>query len=587
MPSFLFLRRFYKLIIFSVGVVLFFCFYNIFLVDRSIIDLKIALAEASDIKTSNDFQMIRSVLKTPIFNQIISKNVSSRELFSLELANNIANSDNVNSNKSMKFYLKEAVRIKEAQRPGLLAFFDNLNVLFFKPTIKDDEKKIKAGIKVIKSKVSVVKDGAQLQELYYELAGSYIKLGDYALAENELLNVIRIDSSAKISIKSRFNLGWLYKISGNAQKAIDYFSELVQEFSGKDDDFATLCRYQIADVLYKKGDFLGARNYYAKLTNDYPEFKATDFGLLEAGDISFYNLGDTKTASAFLEAFALYQGGKNFSSIVSGAVKDIENKDKPVELPQEVPVEEVISVPEQKIEEIKKIRENLIDALAISELRKQGFQLLREGKYLDAVNAFNKVLEALPKDGVAYSGRSLGYFWLQDNRALHDAKIAVGLAPNNESVVVNAMFIYIKSLLPKETIDAAQKFLMQRSSAVKKAEFYYNLGYAYSMLGRMEEAVTNFRYTVRLNKEFVFAINNLGAIFWTQRKFPEATRMVKEAIALSPGYADAHFNLAAIYFNMGRMEEAYYEFQLVLDIDPGYKEVARYIDLINKSFSRR
>jgi len=586
MSVFLFLRRFSKLIIFSIGLVLFFLSYNIFLVDRSIIDLKTALAEASDVKTISDFQRIKSVLKMPIFNQITSKDVSSRGLASLELADNIAGSDNINSSPSLRFYLKEAVRIKEAQRPGVLSFFDNLNVFFFKTTNTPDEKGIQAMIRVVQSKLSVIKDSAQLQDLHYELAGNYIKLGNYVQAEAELLKVINIDPLARISVKSRFNLGWIYKISGDAQKAIGYFSDLAQEFSGKDDDFAIVCRYQIADVLYKQGDFLGARDYYAKLTNDYPEFKATDFGLLEAGNISFYNLKDAKIASAFLGAFDLYQSGKNFSSIVADAVEEIENRNKPAELPEELPVEEEAVVKEQKVEEIEKLREDFFDALAVSELKKKGFQLLRDGKYAEAVDTFNKVLEAFPNDGVTHSGLSLGLFWLKDRRALREAKLAVEFAPSNELVAVNTMFVLIKSKLPKEAIVVAQNFLMQRSGAVKKAELYYNLGYAYTMIGKMEEAITYFRYAIRLNSDYIFAINNLGAILWSQRKFPDAIRMIKEAIAVSPKYADAHFNLGAIYFNTGRLEEALHEFQLVLDIDPGYKEVIRYIDMTNKRLSR-
>jgi tetratricopeptide (TPR) repeat protein len=572
MTNFLYLKNTYKTILFFVLIIFFFFGYNFFLVDRSLINLKIALAQTAEAKTIDDFQRISSVLKFPIIKEIFSKDISSRQIISLELAENSARTENVEAAKSANFYLKEAVRTKKSGRPRILSFLDDINALFFKPSVKVTEKDLRVKIKSLNSKIESTQNKAVLQELYYEAASVYAQLGSYDLAESALVEVIKLEPAARISYKSRFNLGWIYKITGEFQKALDYFNQLSDDSKGRDQDLFALCQYQIADTYYRAGDYVRARDIYADLVNMHPEFKTTDFGILQAGNISLYNLGDVQAATLFFEAFGLYQQGKDFSFVVKDAIEYIKsNREAGKVGDQKGDIKQPI--PTAYSSKVKPVND-------IDKLRKIGFDLLKDNKYAEAIVTFRKVLESLPRDGVSYGGLSLGYYWLKiDKQALEEARKAVELAPMDEMTVANAMFIFINSGLPEETIEAGERLIHKRGS-VRRPQVYYNLGYAYIMLNKLEEGVTYFRKTVKLDRSFVSAMNNLGAILWIQHKYQEAVMLLSEAIALNPGYADAHYNLGAIYLNTGRMEDSYHEFQLVYDIDPDYKDIKRYMESI-------
>lgn len=573
-----FLKRSYKTIVFLISVFIFFYGYNFFLVDRSLISLKIALAQAAETKTIDDFHKVSLALKFPIFQEVFSKDISSRQIIALELAGNSAAEESIEVAKNVNFYLREAIKAKETQRPGVIRFFDNLNTLFLKPSVQASQKQIKDKINSVSLRIRATKDYAALQEFNYELARLHVELGNYPEAERFLLEVVKIEPDTKLAIKSRFNLGWLYKITGQDKKAISYFSQLSQEFIDKDKDFAALCQYQAADTFYKKGDFFNARNAYAKLVSDNPDFQSTDFGLLEAGVISLYNLEDIKTGTAFLEAFASYQKGEDFSVNIKEAMGYMKGS-APIEEDNEAIALEGPIVDRQSTDSdsIKKAEE----------LRRAGFELLKKGKYGEAIFAFKQALIILPRDGLTYSGLSLSYYWLkQDRDALAEARRAVEIAPLNELIVANTMFVLINLRIPDETIKVGERIILQRS-AIKRPEVYFNLGYAYAMLNKIKEAITYFRMANRLDDNFAFALNNLGVILWSQHKYKEAMLMLTKAIAHNPGYADAHYNLGVIYFNTRRMEEAYHEFELTLDINPDYKDATRYMNFISNYLKQK
>ena len=77
---------------------------------------------------------------------------------------------------------------------------------------------------------------------------------------------------------------------------------------------------------------------------------------------------------------------------------------------------------------------------------------------------------------------------------------------------------------------------------------------------------------IRLDKEYVEALNNLGNALAETGFFEEAVEAYKEAIGIEPRYADAHSNLAEILVRLGRYVEARFHWNSYLKIDPNSPE---------------
>ncbi len=65
--------------------------------------------------------------------------------------------------------------------------------------------------------------------------------------------------------------------------------------------------------------------------------------------------------------------------------------------------------------------------------------------------------------------------------------------------------------------------------------------------GKLEEAKRLYRKVVKIDPNNVQALNNLGVIHMSQKRYKWAITRFKEAIKIKPDYPDAHYNLACLY----------------------------------------
>lgn len=478
-----------------------------------------------------------------LFKEISKTTISGKVLMPLESAESIISTAKATEQiEDVKFYLKSIVELKEKERGGFLSVLDRLNSRFFKPTIRLPKEKLLAQTKVFLAKIKSTAEKDKLQELYWNLGNIYIQLADISQAENAFLKVVEIDPNGALAPKALFNLAWAYKSIGEHEKAIAYFEKVHQQYARQKVGISS--RYQIADSWFKKGEYEKARDQYVQVSEEYPEFDLADLALYEAGSISFYYLDDRKAASGYFS-----------------------------KLEEKYPKAKIVQ------HTIKQIR----PAMARN-FRAQGFKLLMDKKYTEAIENFKQAVEIAPSDGTSFSGLGLGFYWLKEKEgALDNARKAFNAAPEDEITLTNILFIYINSGNINEAIKVGEEYLSKRMLALRRPEFYYNLGYAYVLKGKLSEATTYFDRAVRLSPEFAFAYNNLGCILWTLKNYSEAIKRFEEATHRYPAYADAYFNLGIAYFYLNRLEDAYKEFEKVLDVNPDYTEAREYLREIEKT----
>ena len=97
-----------------------------------------------------------------------------------------------------------------------------------------------------------------------------------------------------------------------------------------------------------------------------------------------------------------------------------------------------------------------------------------------------------------------------------------------------------------------------------------NLGLALANKGLFDQAVAQYRESLKLKPDYPEAHNNLGITLAQEGLFDEATGQFQQALKLKPGLAEALNNLGLALARQGRLDEAIDQFQEALKLNPGF-----------------
>ncbi len=95
-----------------------------------------------------------------------------------------------------------------------------------------------------------------------------------------------------------------------------------------------------------------------------------------------------------------------------------------------------------------------------------------------------------------------------------------------------------------------------------------SLGHAYQQLGRLEEAIEQYKKAVAIYPDDYKAHYNLGVVYAQQGFFDRAIESYQRSIRSNPAYPNARFNLGIIYQNQGETDSAIDQFRKVTELDP-------------------
>jgi Tfp pilus assembly protein PilF len=96
-----------------------------------------------------------------------------------------------------------------------------------------------------------------------------------------------------------------------------------------------------------------------------------------------------------------------------------------------------------------------------------------------------------------------------------------------------------------------------------------NFGVALRKQGRIEEAEAQFREALRINPGDAVAQNSLGVILGQKGMLDEAIARFREALRLNSDYPSAHYNLGFALLRQSKADEAMGHFHAVLRVKPG------------------
>jgi len=137
----------------------------------------------------------------------------------------------------------------------------------------------------------------------------------------------------------------------------------------------------------------------------------------------------------------------------------------------------------------------------------------------------------------------------------------------------------MKHQMAREFNDAIR--LYKESIAIyPTADAHTYLGWAYSFIGRVNEAIAQCEIAIELDPEFGNPYNDIGVYLMQQERFDDAIPWLERAKA-AKRYEPRHFpyiNLGRIYLTKGMIQKALEEFAGALKINPEDSELTQLVE---------
>ena len=126
----------------------------------------------------------------------------------------------------------------------------------------------------------------------------------------------------------------------------------------------------------------------------------------------------------------------------------------------------------------------------------------------------------------------------------------------------------VQELQAGQLREAAFVMELLLSADGENTDLLYNLGMAYSDLGRLDRAVALLRKLVTLDPAHINGRVALGVALTRQARFAEAEMELRRAVQDAPDNPWAHRNLGACLMNLDRPDEAVQHLRLAVGLNP-------------------
>src|SRR2546426_786091 len=99
------------------------------------------------------------------------------------------------------------------------------------------------------------------------------------------------------------------------------------------------------------------------------------------------------------------------------------------------------------------------------------------------------------------------------------------------------------------------------SEALAVAAHHHDMGEAYRLTGKLEDAIASYRLALALKPDYAEAHKNLGIALWDHGKLAEAIACFRQALALKPDYVHAHAGLGLALLRAGDLSHGFTEYE--------------------------
>lgn len=116
--------------------------------------------------------------------------------------------------------------------------------------------------------------------------------------------------------------------------------------------------------------------------------------------------------------------------------------------------------------------------------------------------------------------------------------------------------------------------LIEHAIRIKKNDpfCHFNLGNCYRLLGRLDDAVREYKRATTIKPDYSEAFYNLGNMYRDLDKLDDAIICFVKALVCRPDYAEAMFNLGGCLQKQGRFKDAEAQYRAALEINPSWPD---------------
>ena len=197
---------------------------------------------------------------------------------------------------------------------------------------------------------------------------------------------------------------------------------------------------------------------------------------------------------------------------------------------------------------------------------------------VQARQLFEKAIELDPAYMEAYARVSITYWWewlaqwSQDPQTLERAfTLAQKAIALNDALPVAHIVLGLVYQSKRQYDQAIAEATRAITLDPNGAGSYLWLGVFLASAGRPQEAIGLIEKAMRLNPRYpALYLNNLGFAYHLMGRYEEAIAIYKSALSRDPYFFAAHFNLAAAYGELGREAEAQAEVVEILRVIPHF-----------------
>ncbi|HEX9725554.1 MAG TPA: protein kinase [Vicinamibacteria bacterium] len=201
----------------------------------------------------------------------------------------------------------------------------------------------------------------------------------------------------------------------------------------------------------------------------------------------------------------------------------------------------------------------------------QGLEAIRNLRYVDARNLFQKAVELDPSFAMAYFELSKILPNVGENALAEEYKQKVqenlNRLPERERLTVEAQWAHEDSDFEK-SVEIYERIISQYPD---EGDAWQDLAHIYEAhLNEQEKALDTYERGLKAVPQYGGLRNGYGYhLLWTGR-YPEAIRQFEAYADLSPGEPNPHDSLAEAYLITGQPERALERYARVLEIDPTF-----------------
>ena len=115
---------------------------------------------------------------------------------------------------------------------------------------------------------------------------------------------------------------------------------------------------------------------------------------------------------------------------------------------------------------------------------------------------------------------------------------------------------------------------------------WFAIGRSHQNLGQLEQAITAYRQTIRINPEYHSAWHNLGMVYAKLERYDDAVVALRQSIRGDPSNPKTWFILGVVYKDQNRSDDAVSAFRQTLRMDPRHDDAWHFLGLIYDNSKR-